>query len=811
MIPLKKILLLFILVGIQCTIHAQVGEISGTVRDERAVLPGASVGLKNTAFEATTDGNGEFVLRNIPYGNYTLVIFAFNKETIEHDVQVGLVRLELDFVVRELSSELQEVEIRDEKDTTWGMSRMHAVDNFGVYEGKKTEVIVLQDMVVNAATNNPRQIYGKVTGLNIWESDGVGLQLGIGGRGLSPNRTANFNVRQNGYDISADALGYPESYYTPPVEALDQIEIIRGAASLQYGTQFGGLLNFKFKRGSYSKKVEVVSRQSIGSWGFFGSFNSIGGTVAKGKLNYYGYFNYKTGEGYRENAGFDFRNGYFALQYQVTPALNVNIDFTKMNYLAQQAGGLTDKLFESDPRRSIRDRNWFSVDWNLLAVNVTYKFSPHTEINLRNFGLLAQRQSLGNLERINVSDFGGNRTLINGKFENIGHETRLLHRYTIFGNDKPYVLLAGVRLYQGLSYAQQGDGNAASGPEFSFVNPGNLENSDYKFPNRNHAFFLENIIDINDKLSFVPGIRWENVQTFSEGYYKQRVFDAAGNIVVEEISEENLSRKRNFIIMGLGVSYKHSDKFELYSNLSQNYRAINFTDLRIVNPSFKVAPDIHDEKGYTFDIGTRGKLKRRYMYEVTFFCITYKDKIGQIHGVEDSGIEYRLRGNISDARNVGIEAFGEFDIAEVIRLKSVRWSLFVNTSYINARYINSDDTHIRRGNKVEMVPPFMIRTGTTVRYKHFSSTLQYAYTAGHFSDASNAKHTAAAVEGYIPAYHVVDFSTSYEWKFFTLEASCNNLLDTKYFTRRAESYPGPGIIPSDGRGFYLTLQVKLGN
>ena len=38
------------------------------------------------------------------------------------------------------------------------------------------------------------------------------------------------------------ALGYPESYYTPPFEALKSIEIIRGSAALQFGTQFGGLL-----------------------------------------------------------------------------------------------------------------------------------------------------------------------------------------------------------------------------------------------------------------------------------------------------------------------------------------------------------------------------------------------------------------------------------------------------------------------------------------------------------------------------------------------------------------------------------------
>ena len=112
----------------------------------------------------------------------------------------------------------------------------------GIYEGKKSEVIIPEQLVANLATNNARQVYARVAGLNIWENEGAGLQLSIGGRGLDPNRSSNFNVRQNGHDISADALGYPESYYTPPSEAVGKIQVVREAASLQYGTQVGGCL-----------------------------------------------------------------------------------------------------------------------------------------------------------------------------------------------------------------------------------------------------------------------------------------------------------------------------------------------------------------------------------------------------------------------------------------------------------------------------------------------------------------------------------------------------------------------------------------
>ncbi|MFM7340356.1 MAG: TonB-dependent receptor plug domain-containing protein, partial [Bacteroidota bacterium] len=111
-----------------------------------------------------------------------------------------------------------------------------------IFEGKKSELINVNELLSNKSTAQARQIFARVPGLNIWENDQSGLQLSIGGRGMNPNRTAHFNTRINGYDMAADALGYPENYYTPPIELVDRIEIVRGAASMQYGPQFGGMV-----------------------------------------------------------------------------------------------------------------------------------------------------------------------------------------------------------------------------------------------------------------------------------------------------------------------------------------------------------------------------------------------------------------------------------------------------------------------------------------------------------------------------------------------------------------------------------------
>lgn len=714
-------------------------------------------------------------------------------------------RLPVDSVVQQL----KEVEVRDQS-ASFAAAQMRGVENFGIYKGKKTEVIALSEITANVATNNPRQIYGRVTGLNIWESDGAGLQLGIGGRGLSPNRTANFNTRQNGYDISADALGYPESYYTPPTEALDRIEIVRGAASLQYGTQFGGLLNFRFKRGPDDRKIAITTRQTLGSWGFFGSFNSIGGTVLDGKLNYYGYFQYKRGDGWRPNSGFDYRCAYASTEYRATPKLSLRIDLTHMDYLAQQPGGLTDKMFSDDARQSVRARNWFKVDWNMAAFSLNYDFSEKTRLNVRHFGLLARRQSLGNLERINVADFGENRTLIDGEFRNFGQEARLLHQYTL--GELPQTLLFGYRLYYGHSTARQGDGSDGSGPDFRFINPEHLENSDYAFPNRNQAVFFENVFNLSSRWSLTPGLRYERILTRSDGYYNQRVLDAAGNVIVENKIYDRQERLRDFIIGGLGASFKPAQQVELYANVSQNYRAINFTDLRIVNPNFVVDSNLRDERGFTADLGIRGGKAGIFTYEVTAFYIAYDGKIGQILRADQPPLynDYRFRSNISDARNIGLEAFGEADLLQCFApgRRKARLTIFVNAAVVDARYVNTDDASVR-DKKVEMAPPLMLRSGLSFQTGPWRAAFQYAYIGKHYSDATNAERTATAVEGAIPAYAVADLSLSWCWRWLSLEASCNNLFDARYFTRRAESYPGPGIIPSEGRGLYVTLAGRF--
>jgi Fe(3+) dicitrate transport protein len=109
---------------------------------------------------------------------------------------------------------------------------------------------------------------------------------------------------------------------------------------------------------------------------------------------------------------------------------------------------------------------------------------------------------------------------------------------------------------------------------------------------------------------------------------------------------------------------------------------------------------------------------------------------------------------------------------------------------------------------VELIPPFSVKSGVSFRLKNFRAAYQFACVAKHYSDATNAAFVVDATRGMIPAYNVQDLSLSYVWRRFRFQAGVNNLADARYFTRRAAAYPGPGIIPADGRSFYGTVSFR---
>ena len=753
-----------------------------------------------------TDDRGYFSFTR----NNDSILTFYSENYFVNDKEINQLKSSDLIYLKPLVENLDEIEIIARNEKVFSLERLSAVEGTSIFEGKKSEVILVDQSMANLASNNSRQIFSQVAGLNIYQNDDAGLQLNIGGRGLDPNRTSNFNTRQNGYDISADVLGYPESYYTPPAEAIKNIQIVRGAASLQYGTQFGGLVNFVIKEPKLNKKQEFVIRNSLGSNNLFTNFTSFKGS--SGKFRYYSYFNFKQGDGFRKNSFFNSKNFFLKTIYDFSKKSKLSFDLTYFTYLTQQAGGLNDTMFALDPFQSNRKRNWFSVDWLLYNLTFNHNFRPNKSFSINLFGLNAKRYALGfRVNRVDQIDSNGPRDLIYGDFKNMGLETKFLNNYKLFQKESIFVL--GSKLYFANNESQQGPGSDISDADFHFYNdefPNYNNQSSYKYPNQNISLFGENIIKISNKMSVTPGFRLEYINTKAKGNFERIIQDAALNVIQHDTIYENRKNERLFLLTGLGLTYDINKEIEAYSNFSQNYRSVTFADISTVNPAYAIDPEISDENGYTFDFGLRGNFENNVNFDASFFHLAYNNRIGFVQKLFDDGNVKAYRTNTGDAKIYGLESLIDLNLKKIVGMNSKYiFNTFFNFSLIQSEYTSSNEPGVE-GNEVEFVPKYNFKYGLKFGYKNFTSYLQYSYLSRQFSDSSNSiESNLSGVIGEIPAYSILDISLNYKLGRFKFESGVNNLLNNYYFTRRATGYPGPGIIPSPPRNYYFTLQYKF--
>jgi Fe(3+) dicitrate transport protein len=685
--------------------------------------------------------------------------------------------------------------------------RMNEVNEMNIMAGKKNEVINISALDADLTINNARQLFSKVPGISIWENDGSGIQTSIATRGLNPNRSWEFNVRQNGVDISSDVFGYPEAYFTPPTEAVERIEIVRGAASLQFGPQFGGLLNYVIKKAPANKPVSFEARQTLGAYGLNNSYTSIG--LNKKSFSFFGYFHHRTADGWRENSKYSIGTGYASLKWAPSPKFYAELQYTRMNYESQQPGGLTDSMFNVNAKQSVRSRNWMSTPWNILNLETGYNFNENTKIQLKVFALAAERNSIGNLSSIQISDTinattnnFNNRQLDRDTYSNLGAELRFISNWKLFG--KYNTLATGVRLFRGNTH-RKANGKGSNGNDFDLNLASGTWGRDMFFQTLNQAAFAENIFRISPKLTITPGIRLEMVEAKSEGYINT---SAIGKTIPQQ-------RNRTVVLAGIGAEFKVSKTTNIYGNFSQSFRPVTFAEITPSATTDTIDPNLKDASGYNTDLGYRGDINNFIHFDVSLFYLHYGNRIGNL---VRNGNQFRT--NIGTTASKGAEIYAEINLFQPIKKlrKFGSLNVFASLSFIDAQYTRWDDpakindptkTLVKRS--VENAPQYIHRLGANYSYKKFSISYQINSVGSAYADALNTeKPNANATVGLIPAYVISDISFSFTFlKIYRLNGGINNLADSKYFTRRAGGYPGPGILPGMGRTWFVGFGLSI--
>jgi len=684
------------------------------------------------------------------------------------------------------------------------IKRLDSIAGTYIFSGKKSEVIELTNKDLGLAEKYGRQVFSKIPGIFVYDMDGTGNQTNISTRGLDPHRGWEFNIRKDGVLTNSDMYGYPASHYNIPLEAVERIELVRGTASLQYGGQFGGLLNYVSKKPD-STALAFQSINTAGSYGLLSSFNSISGT--KGKFRYYAWFNKKANSGYRKNSDSKYDAQNISLFYEFSPNIELKAEWTRSNYVIHLAGQLTDEMFKADPRSSTRSRNYYNPEINIPSLTLDWKMGESTRLKFTSSAVIGVRNSVMFDKLANVIDAidpttlqYANRQVDVDHFKSFTNELRLLQSYSLLGQTSN--LAAGVQyMNNDLHRQQQGKGTSGTDFDLSLVTPG--FGRDMHLKTNNIAFFAENRWVLLPRLSVNTGVRFELGETDMTGVINNYpTGDVPNNI------------KHEYPLFGVSGQYELTKAMNLYAGWSQAYRPVIFKDI-IPGSTFELTDkNLKDAKGYNLEAGFRGSW-RFLNWDVSYFQLQYNNRMGTVSQMNSNNQEIIYRTNIGNSRTKGVELFTQADFP---LSKTAGFSLYTATAYMDARYQNASirDANAKitvsiDGNKVESVPEWTSRNGATLKVKRYSLSILHSYTASSFADALNAvAPNATGTVGIAPSYHLFDASTNIGLtNYLRIGLNVSNMFDKHYFTKRPQFYPGPGIWPSDGRTFSATVSLSL--
>lgn len=683
------------------------------------------------------------------------------------------------------------------------IKRLPAIQNNFIYSGKKNEWIDLNQKDFGVSEKYGRQLFAKVPGVFVYDMDGTGNQVNISTRGLDPHRGWEFNIRKDGIITNSDMYGYPASHYNVPMEAIDHIEMVRGTGSLQYGAQFGGMLNYVSKKAKKDKPFAFESINTVGSYGLLSSFNMLNGNL--NKWTYSAWFAKKSLTGYRQSSDSKYNAEGIDVMYQATENLSLKIEWTHSNYLIHLAGALTDLQFKEDPKQASRNRNYYNPNIHIPSLQLNWKLSQNTQLNLNNSYLFGQRNSVlfdkptNVKDSINAQTFQyNNRQVDIDNFNSFTSEARLLHHYKIGGahND----LVTGYQLMRNdLHRRQLGKGSTGSDFDLDLITPG--WGRDLHFKTNNLAIFIENKWSPVSNLAISAGLRYEIGQS-----------DLSGKVSYYPDEQLPNKIKHSFPLFGVNLEYKLNENSNIYTGWSQAYRPVILKDI-VPSSLFEVSDkNLKDAYGYNAELGYRGNWKF-LRWDLSGFILRYDNRLGTLAQKDSTGNLILFKTNIGNAETKGIECFVQSDFSLSSKLNL---SIFSSTSFMDARYKkasirNGNDNVNLSGNKVESVPEWISRNGLTLKYNKWSVSALASYTSSSFADAINTVNPSLnAASGLVPSYFLLDVNLSfYLNEFLKFQLNCNNLLDKNYFTKRPQFYPGPGIWPSDGRTFSGTLSIKI--
>jgi Fe(3+) dicitrate transport protein len=759
------------------------------IPDARVTLRRDSVGFENTA---RTDAAGHFRLPAPQAGLYDLAA-----ET--HGFSVG----HLQVAVGERGTENLRVELHPgvfaEQIEVIGTTIAGGPETLRRIPGS-VEVLG-PEALETARVLNSSEALRKASGISVRDEEGFGLRPNIGIRGLNPTRSSKTLLLEDGVPVAFAPYGDNATYYHPPIERFESIEILKGSGQIAYGpVTVGGVINYITP--GPPPEPSATLRVSGGNRGYFNGQVQGGGTW--GRTGLLADYMHKEGDGSRDNVHSNLHDATLKAVVSLGSRQTLTV---KGNAYAENSqvtySGLRQAEYEANPRGNAFSHDAFTGRrYGASARHVLllgHDAILATQVYASRFSRDWWRQSSNSAQRpndssdplcagmANLDTTCGNEGRLRD-YDHLGVEPRLRFGHRLFGVASEAEV--GVRAHFEVQERRQENGDTPTSRAGRRVEDNRRENQAY-------SAFVQNRL-LAGRFTITPGVRFETID-----YVRTNRLADAGRGLTGRTQVTQW-------VPGVGVAWSPGARAALFAGVHRGFSPPRTED--IINNTTGGAIDLDPERSWNYELGVRSRPYSGLTLDATAFRFDYENQIvpaslaGGLGATLTNGGETLHEGFELAARlDTGTLAGSQHNVFLRAAFTAVPTARFEGTRLSNVPGATSVSVS---GNRLPYAPERTLTAG--LGYTHprgLTALIEAVYSSDQFGDDLNSVVPSAdGQRGLIPAYTIWNATVNWDLRAWhsTVFVTAKNVLDRLYIVDRAR-----GILPGPPRLIQAGIQARF--
>ena len=607
--------------------------------------------------------------------------------------------------------------------------------------------VITADDIRKSASSNLGDILAQFGLLQIRDLAGTqNPQIDLRGFGITGDQNTLVlldGLRMNEADLESAQLS------AIPLEAIERIEIVRGAGAVLYGAgASGGTVNIITRRGAAGEsRARVLGRAGgYGTGELRAGFERFGETLGGGLAA-----SYEDTQGYRSNSHYRQRSALGNLEARSGDArlyLRAGVDEQR----ARLPGSLTEAQIDADPRQTNTPNDWRSRDGAQIALGGS-----------RRAGRNEYSADLGYRQRNTqafFAGFGGFFTDTDANLWSFAPRARLA--FDALG--RAHELIVGADLER-WDYATS-SANAPAGPSFS-IRDGEQSSA---------AAYAQASLWLASATRMVLGARTQRTtQRLTEEVFAD-----------DRRTAHHLEAYEAALRQGFGRGWSG------YAKLGKSFRVANFDENACFFPPCGLAL-LQPQTARSGELGIEYE-NRVLSGRVSLYQI---DLDHEIYFSPLAGANV----NLSPTRRRGVELEGAWRATPALDLRA--GLAFLQATFRSGVYGGVDVT----GNTVPLVPDVLATAGASWRFAEKSRFGVNARYVGKERFDNDQANTFARKQ---PAYGLVDLKVEHALaRAWQLALEVRNLFDKRYFSYGTATGATFSALPAPGRAAYMSLEWRM--